>query len=77
MYLQYRARCAGKVCFVVYNKASSAVAAQKIFTKPKMYGEFMRMKTHFAPLARYAKLVSEALRGGLAVFSLEISKSSY
>ena len=69
MYLQYRACCrAGKVCFVVYAKASSAVAAQKIFTNPKMYGEFMRMKTYLVPLAKYTKLISDALLGVLAIF---------
>jgi hypothetical protein len=69
MELEYRAYSnEARVCFIVYAKASYAIAARKIFNNLDVYGEFMKMKTYFIPLARYAKLISIALRGELAHF---------
>ena len=53
----------GRVCFVVYAKTSHALAARKIFKNHNMDGRFIRMKTHFIPLAKYSLLISNALCG--------------
>jgi hypothetical protein len=57
----------GRVCFVVYAEASSALGAHKIFKNHDMDGKFVRMKSHFVPLAIYSNLISRALHGELAM----------
>lgn len=69
MQLEFRADSnEARVCFIVYAKASYAHAARK-YKNFEVYGEFMRMKTYFIPLAKYAKLISETLRGELVIFT--------
>ena len=53
----------GRACFVVYAEVSHALAARKIFKNHRMEGRFIRMKTHFIPLAKYSMLISNALCG--------------
>jgi aspartate oxidase len=55
--------------FIVYAKAASALAAHSISENHDIYGEFMQMKPYFIPLLRYAQLISETLRGELAMFT--------
>lgn len=66
--MELKSSSEGRVCFVVYAEASSALAAQKSFKNHDMDGKFVQMKSHFVPLAIYSNLIFGALHGELAMW---------